>query len=441
MNPKLPFAALVGIALLASTLGRSPDAAAQRAQDDERDDVSMRMREIVSRPLGEAQSCVEMQDFECAVRALERVRAREDLYPYEEAIMWRFYAFVHFEQDDTAGAISAYENLLGIAELPSGLEQESSLTLAQLYAQQERFDDALAMLERWFSIVPDPGPDQYYLKARIYYQMQRYEDGIEPLERAIALADARGREPQEDWYNLLRVMYFETGDDENLLAVLHTLVEHWPGKEYVMHLAGTYGQRGDDDHQLALVEAAYELGWLERGSDLATYASMLLAAGVPHKAALVLEQALDAGTVESTQRNWRMLGQAWRVAQEDERALPALTRAAELADDGRIYAQLANAYANLARPEDCVDAAREALDRGVERPDQVNLVLGACLTDLRRYDDATAALEIAARDERSRELATDYMSYVDDEHELERRMHEAIAALEAHGEQVSTAAP
>lgn len=314
MNPRLSFAALVGLALLASALGRPPDAAAQRARDDERDDVSMSMRESVSRPLAETQGCVEMRDFECAVRALERVRARENLYPYEEAIMWRFYAFVHFEQDDTAGAISAYENLLRIAELPSGLEQESSLTLAQLYAQQERFDDALATLERWFSIVPDPGPDQYYLKARIYYQMQRYEDGIEPLERAIALADARGREPQEDWYNLLRVMYFETGDDENLLAV-------------------------------------------------------------------------------------------------------------------------------LARPEDCVDAAREALDRGVERPDQANLMLGACLADLRRYDEAMDALKAAARDERSRELATDYMSYVGDEHELERRMQEAIAALEAHGEQVSAAAP
>ncbi len=394
----------------------------------------MRMRESVSRPLGEAQACVEMQDYECAHRLLERVRARENLYAYEEALMWRFYAFVYFEQDDMQGAISAYESLLAVPELPGGLEQESSLTLAQLYAQEERFEDALRLLDRWFAIVADPGPDQHYFRAQLLWQLGRYAQGVEPLETAIALADARGRPPREGWYNLLRSFYFETGDDASLLAVLRTLVENWPKEEYVTHLAAMYGRRGEPDLQLALVEAAYEAGWLDRGSELVSYASMLLGADIPYKAATVLQDGLDTGLIEPSLENWRMLGQAWRLAQEDRRSLPALEAAAELADDGRVYLQLASSHQNLAEPEQCVDAAREGLRRGVERAAEAHLVLGACLADLRRYEEARRAFETAAQDEDSRRLARDYLDYLDGEQDLQRQLDEALATLQAERE-------
>ncbi len=211
--------------------------------------------------------------------------------------------------------------------------------------------------------------------------------------------------------------------------MVRTLLETWPKKEYLMHLAGLYGERDALEPQLALVEAAYDAGWLDDGSELASYASLLLAAEIPFKAANVLEAGLEAGTVEPSEQSYRMLGQAWRLAQEDERALPALRRAAELAEDGRVYLQLAGSYSNLARPEACVEAARAALERGLEQPAEAHLTLGACLAEAGRHEEALAALDRAARDPERRDLANDYITYVESEIDLRRRLDEALAEL------------
>ena len=108
----------------------------------------------------------------------------------------------------------------------------------------------------------------------------------------------------------------------------------WPKREYFIQLSAMYGQEGDEGRQLALFETAYEAGWLLRSSEIVNLSQLLLQADIPYKAAKILEKGLEDGIVESTESNWRVLAQAWQLAQEDEEAIPALSRAAGLADDG-----------------------------------------------------------------------------------------------------------
>jgi hypothetical protein len=159
---------------------------------------------------------------------------------------------------------------------------------------------------------------------------------------------------------------------------------------------------------------------------------MLLSADIPYKAAIILQSGLDDGTIDSTQANWRLLAQAWQLAQEDVKAIPALSRASTLADDGNLDMLLAQSHANLAQWDECVDAARNGLRRGgLNRTDQTNIILGNCLTQQKEYQEARAAFLAAARDERSRRTANDFISYVDSEAARERANREALAALRA----------
>src|SRR5690606_3560921 len=130
----------------------------------------------------------------------------------------------------------------------------------------------------------------------------------------------------------------------------------------------------------------------------------------------ILEQGLQNGTIDSTEQNWRLLAQAWQLAQEDEKALPALSRAASMANDGEIDVRLAQAYMNLARWEECAEAARTGIRKGdLNRADQANLILGTCLIKQKKWDEARQAIQAAARDERSRRAAEQWLSYINSE--------------------------
>ena len=283
------------------------------------------------------------------------------------------------------------------------------------------------MIDRWFALTPTPSPDPYILKAQIFYSLERFREGIEPTRTAIQIAMDQDRELRENWYRLLNVFYYELEDFPNVIEVLTTMIEMWPKREYFIQLSAMYGQEGDEGRQLALFETAYEAGWLARSSEIVNLSQLLLQADIPYKAAKILEKGLEDGIVESTEGNWRVLAQAWQLAQEDEEAIPALSRAAGLADDGVLDVRLAQSHQNLAQWQDCVDAARSGMRKGdLRRPDQANMILGACLFELGEFDAARNAFEDAEKDSRSRTGAQSWIQYVDAEENRERQREQAL---------------
>ncbi len=385
------------------------------------------MRERVYQRLSEAQACAEMDDIACAMELLTEVREMQGLNSYEIAQMWNFYAFIYIGQDNFREAIGAYEMVLEQADLPLGMETSTRFTLCQLYFQQERYRDSLAMLDSWFALTDMPNPDAYILKAQIFYSLEEFANGIPAVLDGISAAEQMEREIQENWYRLLNVFYFELEDYPNVIGTLRTLIQGWPKREYFVQLAAMYGQEGDDARQLALWETAYEAGWLARSNELVQLAQLLLGAEIPVKSATIMADGLESGAIDSTETNWRILAQSWQLAQEHELAIPAMIRAADLTDGGEINLRLAQSYQNLAQYEECVDAAREALSKGdLRREDQANLILGACLFELKEYGSARTAFERAAEDNRSATNARSWIDYVNVEEDRERQLQAAL---------------
>ena len=434
--PKLTLALLAGIAVGAVMLPgtgsaqRAGNADGEQSQANQPTRRTPAMRERVYQRLAEAQACAEMEDMACAKEKIGEVEDMDDLNSYELAQMWNFEAYIAFGDDDFPGAITAYENVLKQPELPLGLEQTTMYSLATLYVQEERYQEGLAMLDKWFATQAMPSADAYILKAQIHYQLEQFDQGIEPVLTALRIAKEQGRDPQEGWYQLLNVFYFELENYPKVIETLTTLLENWTKRDYLIQLAGIYGQEGNDRETLALYESAYEAGWLQSSSDYTNLAQMLLQADIPYKAAHILEAKLGDGTVESTESNWRLLAQAWQLSQDDEKAIPALEKASSLADDGNLDMLLAQSHANLAQWSECVDAARSALSRGgLNREDQTNIILGSCLTSEKEYQEARNAFRAAAQDERSRRAANQWIDFVTSEMAREQANAEALAQL------------
>jgi tetratricopeptide (TPR) repeat protein len=424
-------AALIGVCMAA--LG--PTAVAQDDEQEARDNQKTRKAEALSKAvyekLTEAQELADNQQFNQAIRVLDGLARDEGLSDYERANMLNFYGFIYYNQGNTAKAVESYERLLSIPELEPQLRTQTLYTLAQLYAVQENFPKTIQLLKEWFQIANNPGPQAYVLLGQSYAQTEQYDLMIPQIEKAIEVARERDTEIREEWWNLLYYGYYQQNNFAKVKEILKILLANWPKKNYWTALAGVYSELGEEKNMLAAYDAAYTQNLLSSESELVTLAQLYLQGEIPYKAAKVLSEGMENGNIEETGKNYRLLSQAWQLAQEPEQAVPALQQAARLSDDGELNARLSVAYLNLDRYEDCIQAGRQALDKGgVREPNDVRITIGMCQYNLDRYQDARQTFMVVRRDDEYQKIGSQWISVIDGEIQRLEQLRQAIAQNE-----------
>tara|TARA_B100000809_G_scaffold33083_3_gene28882 strand:- start:1458 stop:3167 length:1710 start_codon:yes stop_codon:yes gene_type:complete len=216
------------------------------------------------------------------------------------------------------------------------------------------------------------------------------EDAIKSIEadvKNLAIGPTK-----ENWWLLLRAAYFELEQMDNVKTVLQRLVIEWSKKEYWTQLSAFYGQDKQEKEQMAAYQTAYHEGFLEKSSEFVQMAQLYLSVEAPYEAAKILQKAIDEGKVDKEEKNWKLLAQAWFLAQYDKEAIVALREAAKLSDDGELDIRLARSLSNMANFKDCIDAAQTAIKKGdLKRLDESYITLGMCQFEEARYDDAKQA--------------------------------------------------
>ncbi len=167
-------------------------------------------------------------------------------------------------------------------------------------------------------------------------------------------------------------------------------------------------------------------------SDLTNYAGTLMQAELPWRAARVLERGLENEVIERTDDTLQQLGQAWQLAQETDKAIPVLEDAASLSDEGRIYERLASLYLDKDEPENCVEAANNALDKGGLREEyNAYLVRGMCQSNMENMQAARESFVTCrtmarrAEDESNRRICQQWINYIDNELQREETLRRA----------------
>jgi tetratricopeptide (TPR) repeat protein len=420
-------------AVAASLLILAPASLLAQQQQGESEESKQETRrtgsisEKVYRKLSEAQELADAENYAGARAILDEIKANPKLSPYETAQLYNFYGFVYYAQDRFPDSIRAYETVLKQPEIPQGLKDQTLYTLAQLHFTTENWPKAIDLMKQWMASAPNPGPEPYILLGSAYYQTNDFKAMIQPIERAMEIARERGVSVKEQWWLLLRVAYYELDDLQKVKDILEILVVNWPKKEYWTQLSAMYGELDNERNQLAAYRAAYDQDLLIRSNELVQLTQLLLQAEVPYKAAKVMEKGLEAGTIEKTATNYRLLSQAWALAAEDRKAIPALKTAASMSSDGDLDVRLAQSYLNLSEYEQCVTAARSGLKKGgVRREDSAQVVLGMCLFELDRYDDAKRAFRAAASDKRSEKTARQWITFIEREQQRLRQLEESL---------------
>ena len=411
---KLTVASIAAV-LLAGTVG-SAFAQSDRDRDEEKTKETVAMSQQVYEDLSEIQELIEAQDYATAERKTVELRGKKNLSDYERAQIWNITAYSYYLQERYADAVKAYDQVLAQPGLPEALLQSTLKTKAQLMFTQEDYEGALGVIRELIAIIPEPSADVLMIEGQALFQLARYEEALVPIKTAIDMYRNQGQNPKENWLLLLRVIYFEQKDYENMIEVVRELVAYYPKDTNILTLAGIYSELGDTKKQLALTEVLYEKGYLNTASHITNLANLYLLHGLPYKAAVLLEKEMGAQIIESNERNLRLLSQAWYQAREDQKAIPPLERAADISKDGELYVRLAQAHINLENWGDAAAAAREGLRLGgLKRSDQASIMLGMALFNQKRLEQSRRAFEVAQRDNRSRRAAEQWIAYVDSE--------------------------
>ncbi len=389
-------------------------AGAQESQAQERQTrKTPAMREKVYKQLSEAQVAAEADNYQAAMNALNTLSKDSSLNSYEKAQMYNFYAFIYYSQDRYKDAVRAYENVLAQPDLPEAMENGTLYSLAQLYFQTEDYSKSISLMERWFRVANNPGPDPYVIVAQAYYQLKDYRKALPNIETAMRIAREQGKKVKENWLLLQRLFYYELEDYPKSEQVLKELVRLFPKKVYFTQLSAVYHELNDEAKQLAAMELAYYQGMLNQGRELMNLAQLYVANGVPYRGAKVLQEAVDTNKVEPTLSTLRLLSQAWYMAAEDEKAIPPLRQAAGMSDDGELYVRLAQSYLNLDRYADAAEALRSAISKGkIRRPGDANVMLGMSLYELDRLDQARSAFRAAANYDGNERTARQWIDHI-----------------------------
>lgn len=325
------------------------------------------IREQVYKRLARVQELLDAdeKDLETARNILLDLLKRHGQNSYEQASAHNMLAFIAYSDDDFVGAIRHYELVLADRPgIPRGLEQATVYTLAQLNFVQERYAAAIDYLNDWFSGEVEPSPPPYVFLAQIYYQMQNYRKALPLMEKAVGIAQERGMLVRENWWLLLRAMYFAREDYDKVIEIVEILVRDFPKRSYWVQLSGLYGQENKEIPQLQAIDAAYIDVLLEKEREVLNLVGLLMQSDVFYRAGTILEQAMADGIVERNVKNMKMLAQAWQIAREIDKAIPVLEVAAKKAKEGDLHLHLAQVYLEKDKFDGCVNAIDQALRKG-----------------------------------------------------------------------------
>jgi len=239
--------------------------------------------------------------------------------------------------------------------------------------------------------------------------------------------EGEGKLPKEQWYNLARFLYFDKEDFDSALDVLNTLIIYYPKKQYWVQASHLYGEKKDEPRQLALMEAAYEQGFLDRSSELVTMAYLYLNAEAPYYAGSVIQKGFADELVDDKSKNYELAGSAWAQAREVAKSIPMMEKAAAKSDEGELFVRLGNVYLDGDQFTKAADSVEKGLKKGgVKRPDQARLVLGMAYFNLGEYDKARRAFRAAGKDERSAKYSQQWIAYVTSEEDRQRELEKDL---------------
>ena len=378
------------------------------------------MRNRVYTQLARAQKLADegnkIEGFEVLSSMEERL---DSLNSYEKAMLYNFYAFMHYANDDVKKAILSFTKVISDeSAIPDSLLISTRYSLAQLSMQEQDYAGALTHLKQWQKVNNKPlTSNQEMFFAQVYYQDKQFIDSLMHIENAMSKTKEANKQPKENWLVLQRATLYELNQPKRVTKVMEQLVRLYNKPQYWLQLAGMYGEIGEEDKQIAVMEAAYQAGYITSLSQIMTLAQLYQFHGAPFKAAELLSEAIAQGTVVATEKTLDLLARAYLGAKESRKAIEVLTQLSSIVDDGKYDALLSQTYLNIEQWKQSIIYADKAIakskgDDSLSYLDNMYLAKGMANFNLKEFKKSLSAFMTAEKRPKIKKTAQQWVKYV-----------------------------
>ena len=313
------------------------------------------------------------QEFEETRTLADEIIAAADANDYDKAVANQLGSQAAYNLDDNAGAKGYLQQAIALNQLDNNGHYQSMLMLAQLQLSDDELEPGLATLDRYLSETRSTRPEDLVIKGQALYQLERFKDAIGPLKQAIDASP----EPKDNWVQLLMATYAETGQNAEAIALAEKLAAKNPtDKKAQTNLATVYAQADQMDKAAAVLEKLRAAGQLSDEREYRqlyiTYANM---DGREKDVISVINEGLQKGILKPDHQTYLALAQSYYYSEQIPQAIENWQKAAPLSKDGETYLNLARVLWQEDRIAEAKQAAKQALDKGVKKPDDARKII------------------------------------------------------------------
>jgi tetratricopeptide (TPR) repeat protein len=307
-----------------------------------------------------------------AMETADAILAADNATNYDKALAARVKGSIQLNEDPAA-AIDSFAQAIELDALSNNEHYEMMWYLGQLQAQEDRYDDALATLDRLLTETNAQKPEHVGFKGVVLYQLERYPEAIAALESAVASAPT----PPPQWSQMLMAAYTQTDQGAKATELAERLAASTPDDTLAQrNLATVYLQSDQPDKAIEVYEWLRAAGQLTEQGDYRNLVILYMGSdGQERKAIEVINAGLAAGVLKPGYETHVMLAQAYYFTDQLDQAIESYQKAAPLAPDGETYLNLARALWAAGRMAEAKQAAQQALDKGIRSPEDARTIL------------------------------------------------------------------
>lgn len=325
---------------------------------------------------------------------------------YEKAITHRLMAYLEINRDDYPAAIEQMKQAVAEDGLSNDDHFQSMFQVGQMQFQEDQFDAAIESLRAFNAAIVEPTQDHISLLGNALYRAERYEEAAVELRKAVSM----GGEPDPAVSQLLMATLFELKRTEEAAEVAAKLLEKdRDNASLIRNLSAIYVNADLIPQSIEVLADGLARGITAEERDYKQLSQLYRYSENDAKAIEVLTQGLDKGVLQPSLEIYRGLGEAHYFSENIAEAAEAFGKADELSSDGEMALNYARTLAELERWSDAKSAANRAISKGVKRPGDAYVILGAAEFGLNNQAGAMAAYREAAKYPETKAMAEAYL--------------------------------
>jgi tetratricopeptide (TPR) repeat protein len=282
------------------------------------------------------------QDNKDAIALANEIGADPDSNAYEKSYAYLIAGTAASDKDDQAGAADYFAKAVAANGLPNNDHYTAMFNLAVIQYGLDKYQDALATLDRFLSETKSDKPEASNLKGGILMGLERYDDAAALYTSLLAA------KPDDKTLRMNAVAAYQAGDKP--------------------------------EKAMALLADAQAKGLLTTKDEYRSLYVGLINDDKDKDAVKVIEDGVAKGIIPSSvelSKDYMVLGQKAYYNEDSATAIEMYKRAIPMAADGEAALNLAKLYAEAGKGADAKAAAQQALDKGVKDTAAAKKLAGA----------------------------------------------------------------